>query len=91
MQSCVYFYYFCMLKYTNLRKKEMKFNRKNIYLKPEIYIEEFDDADEEFMAASPNGFVSEDTGNSGEDWEGNEEAKKSTFSPLELNWDDDNE
>lgn len=68
----------------------MKFNRKNIYLKPEIYIEEFDDVDEGFMAGSD---IS--SGNDGSDDKRGEteesEAKKNTFTPFELNWDDDNE
>lgn len=65
----------------------MKFNRKNIYLKPEIYIEEFDDADEGFMAGSDvtvNGTdpVGSDDSESGED---NEKAKASMF---QFDWSD---
>lgn len=67
----------------------MKFNRKNIYLKPEIYIEEFDDADEGFMAGSDPAAEPENT--KPIEGEGEGEAKKSDFTPFELNWDDDNE
>lgn len=63
----------------------MKFNRKNIYLKPEIYIEEFDDADEGFMTASPvtgNGTHMDGSDDSETD---DEKAKASMF---QFDWSD---
>lgn len=66
----------------------MKFNRKNIYLKPEIYIEEFDDVDEGFMAGS-DGFV--ETGNGDSEGENPDQrlGKESSFyTPFNASFDD---